>query len=105
MMRVAAERLRDNLFELGFDHVDCFARSQAGAVADAEDVRIDRKRLLAERGVEDDVRSLAADARQRLQFLASAWDFAAVVINQRLAQGDDILRLGVEQADRLDRVA
>ena len=54
-MRIAAERLRDNLFELRLDRVDGFARSQAGAVADAEDVRIDRKRLLAERGDEDDV--------------------------------------------------
>ena len=64
MVRVAAERLRDDLLELGLDLVDRLARREAGAVADAEDVRVDGERLLAEGGVEDDVGGLSADAGQ-----------------------------------------
>ena len=69
-MRVAAEGLRDDLLELRFDLVDSLAGREAGAVADAEDVGVDRERLLAERGVEHDVGGLAADAGQRLQLFA-----------------------------------
>ena len=65
-MSVAAKGLRDGLFELGFDDFDGLARCEAGAVADAEDVSVDRERLFAERGVEDDIGGLPADARQRL---------------------------------------
>ena len=69
MVRVAAERLGDDLLELGFDLVDSLARRETGAVADAKDVRVDRERLLAERGVEHDVGGLAADSGQRLQLV------------------------------------
>ena len=62
-MRVAAEGLGNDLFELRFDLGDSLARRESGAVADAEDVRVDGERLFAERGVQDDVRGLAADAR------------------------------------------
>ena len=84
-MRVAAEGLRHDLFQLRFDLVDVFAGREAGAVADSENVSIDRERLLAERGVEDDIGGLAANAGQRLQLLARARDVAAVPVNQRLA--------------------
>ena len=99
VVRVAAEGLRHDLLELRFDLVDRLARREAGAVADAEDVRVDREGLLAERGVEHDVGGLAADAGQRLQLLAGARDLAAMPVDQRLAERDDVLRLGVEQAD------
>jgi len=65
-MRVAAEELRDDLFELGLDLVDRLSWSKPGAVADSKDVRVDRERLLAERGVEHDIGSLAANPGQRL---------------------------------------
>ena len=51
MMSVAAEGLRHDLLELRLDVVDRFAGRQAGAVADTEDVSIDRESLLAEGGV------------------------------------------------------
>ena len=105
MVCVAAERLRDNLVELGFDLVDGFARCQPRSVADPEDVRVDREGFLAERRVEDNVGGLAADSRQRLQLLAGSRHLAAVIADQRLAERDDVLRLGVEQADGLDRLA
>lgn len=105
MVSVAAEGLRDNLLELRFDLVDILARREAGSVADPEDVRVDRKRLLAECGVENDVGGLAADPGKLLQLFAGVGDPAAIFVDQRLAEGDDVFGLGVEQSDGLDRVA
>ena len=105
MVRVAAEGLGHDLFELGLDLVDILAWREASAVADPEHVRVDRERLLAERGVEHHVGGLAADAGQGLKVLARARHFAAMPVDQRLAERDHVLRLGVEQADRLDGVA
>ena len=65
-MRVAAERLGDNLLELRFDLVDILAGRQTRAIANAKDVRVDGERLLAEGGVEHDVRGLASDSGERL---------------------------------------
>src|SRR6185437_10654738 len=72
------------------------------AVADAEDVRVHRDGRLAEHGIEDHVGSLAADARQRFQFFARARYLAAVAFQQQCAGRDEVLRLGVVQADRRD---
>ena len=102
---VAAEGLRHDLFQLGLDVVDGLAGREAGAVADAEHMRVDGEGLLAEGGIEDDVCRLAANAGKGLQFLATARNFAAEAVDQRLAERDDVFRLGIEQADRLDRVA
>ena len=84
MVRVAAERLGDDLLELRLDLVDILARREAGAVADAEDVRVDRERLLAECRVEDDVGGLAADAGERLKLLAGARDLTIMLLDQCL---------------------
>jgi hypothetical protein len=105
VVRVAAEGLRNDLLELRLDLVDILARREAGAVANAEDMGVDREGFLTPGGVEDDVGGLAADAGKRFEFFARARDFATEAVDQRLAQRDHILRLGVEQADRLDRVA
>jgi len=61
---VAAEGLGNDLFELSLDLVDGLARRKAGAVADAEDMRVDGKSFLAESSVQDTICSLAADSRQ-----------------------------------------
>ena len=105
MVRVAAERLRHDPLELGLDLVDILAGREAGAVGDAEDVRVDCESLLAERRVEHDIRGLPTDARERLQFFAGSRDLGTILIDQCLAQRDDVLRLGIEQADGLDGVA
>jgi len=105
MVRVTAEWLRHDSFELGFNLIDILARREAGAIADAEHVRVDRERLFAKGRVEHDVGGFPPDTGKRLQFLPSPRNFAAVIADQRFGKGDDILRLGVEQADRLDRVA
>ena len=104
-MGVAPEWLRHEFLELGFDRIDVGARREAGAVAHPEDVGVDRERLFAERGVQDDVGGLATDSGQCLERVAGARDFAAMVANQRFAKRDDVLRLGIEQADGLDRLA
>jgi len=59
-------------------------------------VGVDRERLLAERGVENDVRGLAADPRQALKLVAGARDFSAVPLDQRLAEQDHVFGLGIE---------
>ena len=83
-MRVAAERLRNDLFELGLDLIDRLPGREARAVADSEDVRVDRERLLAERGVEDDVGGLAADAWKFLEMFSISRHLAAEPVDQRL---------------------
>jgi len=60
-MRIAAEGLRDDLLQLGFDDLDRLAGREAGPVAHAEDVGVDGEGLLAERGVEDHVCRLSSD--------------------------------------------
>jgi len=102
---VAAKGLRDDLLELGFDRLDILARREAGAVAHPEDVGVDREGLFAERGVEHDVGGLAPDAGERLKLLARPRNLAAVAIDQCPAEGEDIVGLGVEQADGLDCIA
>jgi hypothetical protein len=104
-MRVAAEGLGNDLLELGLDFIDILAGRETGAVADAEDVRVDCERLLPESGVEDDVGSLSADSRKLLELFAGARDLTTVPVDERLRQSDDVLRLGVEQANGLYRAA
>ena len=66
MVSVAAEWLRDDLLELGLDLVDRISGREAGSVAYAEDVGVDRECFFAERGVENDIGGLSPDARQFL---------------------------------------
>src|SRR5712691_13095415 len=78
------------------------ARSDAGAVGDAEDVRVDRHRWLAECRVEHHVRRLAADAGKALQRFAARRHFAAVLLEQDLRQRHYVLRLGAVKPDSTD---
>ena len=80
-MGIAPEWPRYDLFELGLDLVDRLSRREAGSVADAEDVGIDRECLLAERRVEDHVGGLAADTGKSLQLLAGARDLASMFVD------------------------
>ena len=69
-MRIAQQLGGDALDEPVLHRAGGLAGGEAGAVADAEDVRVDRHRGVAERDVEHHVRGLAPDARQRLQLFA-----------------------------------
>ena len=105
MVRVAPERLRHDLLQFRFDVIDGLARRQPRPVAHPVDVGVDGEGLFAERRVEYDVCRLAADAWKLLQLFARARHLPAMMVDQRLAEQDDVFCLGVEQADRLDRVA
>jgi hypothetical protein len=105
VVSVAAERLRYNLLELGLNLIDVFAWRETGPVGDAKHMRVDGERLFPKSGIEDDVRGFPADAGKSLQFFACPRDQRAIVVDQCLAQRDDVLGLGIEQADGLDRVA
>jgi hypothetical protein len=105
VVSVTAEGLGDDPFKLGFDLVDGLSGCQASAIADSEHMGVHGEGLFAERRVQNDVGGLAAHAWQLLKLFAGARDLSAMPIDQRLAQRDDILRLGIEQSDRLDRFA
>ena len=102
VMGMDAERRGRRLVQLEFDRQHRLALGQPGAVADAEDMRVDREGLLPEGGVEHHIGGLAPDPRQALERGAILGHFAAIVVDQHLRQRDDVLGLGVEQADRLD---
>jgi hypothetical protein len=105
VVRIQPEGLRHDLLQLVLDLENVLARSEAGAVAHPEDVRVDRKGFLIEGGVENDVCRLPSHAGQLLELLARARDLAAVIADERFRQGDYVLRLGVEKADGLDGIA
>jgi hypothetical protein len=102
MMGLAPVRSRRRGVEPALDLEDVLAGREAGSVADPEDVGVDREGLGPERAVHDDVGGLAPDPGQGLERLEIGRHLAAVALDQRLRQGDDVLRLGVEQADRPD---
>jgi hypothetical protein len=81
----------------------CLARCDAGAVRHPEDVRVDRDRRLAERGVEHDVGGLAADARQGCSSASRERGTSPPCCSIRIRQAShQVLGLRAEQADRLD---
>ena len=69
---VALVLVGHHLLEVHLDLERRLAGRQPGPVADAEDVRVDRDRRLAERDIEHDICGLAPDAGQRFERLARA---------------------------------
>src|SRR3546814_3369483 len=67
MVRMAAEGLGRVLFQFLLDGQHRFAGCQAGAVANAKDVRVDSESLCPKGAVHDDIGRLSSYARQRLQ--------------------------------------
>ena len=101
-MRAQPEGLRHALFELGLDLLGGLALGEAGAVADAQDMRVHREGLLPEPAIEHDIGGLAAHAGQADEILARVGHLAAIFVDQQLAERDHVLGLGIEQADGLD---
>src|SRR5690349_11277680 len=99
VVRVLQVLGRRELQQLVFYGNDILSRGETGTVRDAEDVRVHRYCVLAERRVEDHVRRLAPDARQVLERLAAAGYLAAVLLEQHLRERDHVLRLGPVEAD------
>jgi len=105
VVRVQPERLRNDLFQFELDFEYILARGEAGSVAHPEDVRVHGEGFPVESRVENDVRRLPPDTRQLFQLLAPAGDLTVMIAYERFRQSDDVLGFGVEQADRLDRIA
>src|SRR5688572_29643575 len=102
VVRMATIRLRHQLVELGLYGGRVLAGGEAGAVGDPENMGVDRECLRSERAVHDDIGGLAAHARQLLERVAIGRNLAAMLLDESARQGDHVLRLGVEQADRPD---
>ena len=65
-------------------------------------MRVDGDGVLPTRAVEPDIGGFAADAGQGLQLLTRVRNFAPEIIDQFLAEFDDVGGFGVKQADGLD---
>ena len=104
-MGVPLVGVRHHLFELSFHMIHIFARRQPGPVAESIDMCIDRDRRHAPSDIKHHIRRLAPDPGQLLQRIAILWHLADMIVDELLAQLDDVLRLVVEQANRLDVVA
>ena len=101
-MRVLGKIDRDMIFDRALDRDHILAHREAGAVADAKDMRINRLRRIAKPHIQHDIRRLAPHSRQALQSCARLRNLAVKFINEALGQLDDILRLVAEKADGLD---
>ena len=66
---------------------------------------VDGDGRLVKGDVEHDIRRLAADARQRDQFVKGLWHHALMTLDQQARQRHDIFRLRAKQTDGLDRLA
>lgn len=102
MMCMQPEGLWRRFVELEFDRERRLAARQTSAVADAENVRVDREGLGPKGDVHHDIGGLATDTGQGFERVAVGGNLAAINVDQALRQGDHVLGLGVEQADRLD---
>ena len=79
-----------------------FSRCQAGAVADAKDVGINRHRRLTKGHVEHHVGGLSADAGQGDQGLAAARHLAAVLLDQDATRLQQVFCFIAEKAYGFD---
>lgn len=84
------------------DLIDIFARREAGAVGNAEDMCIHGHCGLAEDDVQNNIGGFAPDAGEFDQIFAGLGDFACVITNQDFGHGDDVFGLIVVQADCFD---
>src|SRR5687767_6568320 len=102
VVRVLEEFGGRELHQLQFYFEGILPRRQSGPVGDAEEVRVDGDHGLAERGVEHDIRRLAAHAGQALERLALFRHLAAVLFEQDPGQRNDVFRFHAIQTDGLD---
>ena len=84
MVRVAAEWLRHQLFELRLNFFHRLPRRQARTIAHPADVSGDGEGFLAKGGVEHHVGSLSAHTGKGLELLARARNLTVVLVDQRL---------------------
>ena len=92
----------DVVFNRALDRDDIFAHRHAGAVAEAQDMRVHSLRGMLVPHVQNHVRRLSPHAGQRLHRRARGRDLAAILVDQLLAEFDDVLGFVPVQADRFD---
>lgn len=100
-MRADPKGRRSFCLELFFDRKRGLAGGEPGPVSDPENVCVDRKCFGAERAIHDDIGCLATHTWQLFKRIAIRRDLSAMFSDKNFRQGDHILGLGVEQADRL----
>ena len=101
-MGMLPEIFRRRLFERFFDRERGLSGGKPGAVRNTENMRVDGDGGDAKRFVQHHIGRLAPDAGQRFKGVTIIGYFAAMPVDQDLRGEDRILRLGVEQSDRLD---
>ncbi|MPL74144.1 hypothetical protein SDC9_19954 [bioreactor metagenome] len=90
------------VLDRALDRLDILARTDAGAVADAEDMGVDRLRGIVEPDVQHHIRGLAPHPRQAHQRGARGRHLATEALDEDRAELHHVLRLLPEQADGLD---
>lgn len=98
-MSVLHELGRDMAKQLSFYFEWCFARRDAGAIADSEDVGVHGDGGLGKRDIKDDIGGLASDAWKILQLDAIGRDLTSVSLNELTARLDDMLGLALVEPD------
>ena len=101
-MRMQLKITWNVILDGALDGIHMLAGTDAGAIADSEDMGIDRLRRITPPHIQDNVSRLAPHARQRLQCCAGIGHLTIVVFHQNTAQFYDILGFLAEQADGLD---
>ena len=105
MVGVAFVLRRNHLLQLHLNFERILAGGQPGAVADAENMGVDRDGRLAEGDVQNYIGGLASDAGQCLQRLARTRHLPAVLSDQPARQLNDVLGFGAKKTDGLDQLA
>ena len=103
MVGVEHEALWDLLLQRQFHRQRGLAGSKPGAVADTEQVSVHRDGRLLEPDVEDHIGRLAADAGEGFEGFPIVGDFAAVLVEENLGEGKDVLGLTAIEADGFDQ--
>ncbi len=101
-MGIAQRLRRQTLEQRLLDRARRLAGGEAGAVAYAKNMGIDRHRRLPESDVEDDIGGLAPDPGQRLEGGAIAGHDAAMALDEQPRELGEMARLGLPEPDRTD---
>src|SRR5690606_16915735 len=99
VMGMEHESRRHLLLQSLFHFERGLAGGEAGAVADAEEMGIHRGGGLLEPDIDHHIGGLAADAGQGCERLAILGHFAAMLVDEDLREGMDILGLAAKQAE------
>jgi len=105
VVRIKDEFFGNDLDKPVFDGAHGFSGGEAGAVGDAENMRIDGHGGLTKRGVEYHIGRFAPHAGECFEFGARLWHFTLVFFEQQAAQTHHIFGLGLIQANGLDKSA